>query len=131
VPNVEHIQRIEFQGPRYWPMAFELDSNDSSESGDMKESKSSISSRVRKRFAEILKDKFVLVKRHVGYLSYTDDLQGMRSILARPFPDTLCMANDENDFLMFLKNPSISKFATFMCQTQAEYSPKKRHRKHR
>ncbi|KAG0237700.1 Anaphase-promoting complex subunit 1 [Actinomortierella wolfii] len=74
LPDLSTISKIEILGPRYWPITLELN-DDSPESMN--------------RIWRILRSRSILVKRHIGHMSYTEDLLGMRGILARPIPRVL------------------------------------------
>ncbi|KAF9956767.1 Anaphase-promoting complex subunit 1 [Modicella reniformis] len=73
LPELSTISKIEILGPRYWPITIDL----SGENEDYS------------KIWSILKSRSISVMRHIGYLSYDEDPEGMRGILARPFPKVL------------------------------------------
>ncbi|KAI8350725.1 hypothetical protein B0O80DRAFT_124721 [Mortierella sp. GBAus27b] len=73
LPELSTISKIEILGPRYWPITIDL-------------------SRENEDYSviwRILKSRSISVIRHIGYLNYVEDPEGMRGILARPFPKVL------------------------------------------
>lgn len=66
LPEKRFIRQIHFQSPRYWPFALDLENE------------------VHKN---VLKDmKMIPIKRRAGHLSYIDDPEGIKGIVAMSFP---------------------------------------------
>ncbi|KAF9973248.1 Anaphase-promoting complex subunit 1 [Actinomortierella ambigua] len=81
LPDLSTISKIEILGPRYWPITLEV--NHGPDDHD------DASSESIQRIWRILRSRSILVKRHIGHMSYMNDLLGMRGILARPIPRVL------------------------------------------
>lgn len=66
LPEQRHISKIQFQSPRYWPFSLDMDNI------------------VHKNL--LLDLQMIPIKRRAGHLSYVDDPEGIKGIVAMSFP---------------------------------------------
>ncbi|XP_048246060.1 anaphase-promoting complex subunit 1-like [Haliotis rufescens] len=104
LPELDRIEEIKVLGPRYWPVTFRVDKNWNT------------------IMALLQKNGTLSVKQRAGHLSYMEDPQGYRSMLAKSLTsDHSChCSNKPNIIKSFTSDPRIIALAEFFLKSKED-----------
>ena len=141
LPEISRLVRVEVETPRYWPVVLHLSPGDGGGDGaadatlgpdaTIGPADATIGPGGEAAGAEPLavwtERRIIYVKRKTGYLPYSDDPHGVRSILARPFPKeglsgelgTTAAAMTAEFVRAFSADPNVLSFVTHFCGRKA------------
>ena len=92
LPEASRVKSITISSPRYWPVTVDFE---------------------ERKGLSLSQQCSIFVKRKIGYLPYSGDPAGIRSIIARPFPTNENGDIEETDFSRsFSADPKILAFVT-------------------